>query len=310
MKSIYSYPLYSRKKLKKFLNSNEVWFRKNFGQNFLVERYILEKIENYFKTYCSDDVVYEIGGGSGNLSLIISKYASKQYIFEIDNFFISYLHKLFNLEQSSLLKSFDISLDELKKDLPEPKADVKIISGNFLKWKDDEISSKVHFAGNIPYNISSPIIKKLSRIKDNIKQVFLTTQKEYFERMIGKDDKSFLTIFVQYHFEITPLFPIPSGCFYPSPKVNSYSFFLTPKPSEKGIEDRKFEEFVSTGFAQKRKKLSKNIINFVNKNKDIVKFDNKNDIEDLLEDKLGNRNIRAEELDVKQWVNLYKRIVK
>lgn len=295
------FPLYKISVLKSMLDEDKVWFQKSKSQNFLVDKNYINKIFDSLSQF-KDRNFIEIGGGSGNISLILAILAKKLKIFEIDRYFASLLSYIFSINNTQYL-GFEKYLGQyvinFQNFLQDNNKKIEVIDTDFLKVNNDVFKddSKYIIFGNIPYNISTQIIIKISKIKSNMESIFMTTQKEYFERLLGKTEKSFFTIFCQYHFEIKKIFDIPPSAFYPKPKIYSTFFKLSPKNNNLNFEDEiSFFSFVSKSFSNKRKLLLNNF------KENEIQY---NKIKDILNMKKLNLNLRAEELTLNQFLEMF-----
>lgn len=314
-----NYPFYNISFIKNYFLSNKINFKKSFGQNFIVDKNILKKYYNIFKQYFKGETVFEIGGGSGNLSWLLYDVVKKLYIFEIDNFFSEFLKTIFQKGNIYKLKLYtqekdlkqnnnylcdnknysDVSLfyDYFRNNFFKDKA--VVLKGDFLDFefksllKNNNNIDKVNIFGNIPYNISSLIIKKIAENKFLFNNIILTTQKEYFDRLnaipsINGKEISFLTIFSRYHFKIKKLFDIKKNSFFPAPKINSTCFLLEPlnlfEKVLKKINDNidktdrllpKIQDLLNNKL-QSEKKIKNNIFNKVDDIKKNISYDKRN----------------------------------
>jgi len=286
------------------LKEDEIWFSKAKSQNFLVDKNYVMKISEALKFYNNNDFI-EIGGGSGNISIILAHLSKNLTIIELDNYFSSILSYIFTKENNSNYSFSEFLSDfknEMIKYLDENSKKVKVQNENYLNFHFDfTINKKPIIFGNIPYNISTPILTKLSKEKKIFEAVFLTTQKEYFERLVGKTEKSFLTLFADYHFDILKLFDIPSTAFFPQPKVNSTFFKLTPKNSYFDLKmENDFFSFVSKSFSNKRKKLLNNF------KEDKILYEK---LIKIFSDEKIDFNIRAEEFNLNDFMKIFSRLL-
>jgi len=212
-------------------------FRKKWGQNFLVDNNLLRKIAHTINPK-PDNCILEIGPGEGSLSEKIFPIVKEMVGVEIDPLLIEKLKKH----------------DKLK--------DLSIIKGDVLLYEIDKlpISNPVRVIGNIPYNITTPIIFWLIEQLDYWDDAFLMVQKEVGNRLVAQaSTKSYgkLTVVVGAYLDIESKFTIPPDVFIPKPKVDSAFIHLTKK-SKPLIEDKnyiKFNKIVSTAFNQRRKML-------------------------------------------------------
>ena len=216
-------------------------FRKKWGQNFLVDTNLLNKIANTINPE-PDNCILEIGPGEGALSEKIFPVVDQMLGIEIDPLLIE------KLKKHQLLK------------------DLKIIKGDVLLSNIDElpISNPIRVIGNIPYNITSPIIFWLIEQLDYWDDAYLMVQKEVANRLTAKrSTKSYgrLTVVVGAYLDIKLKFKIPPDVFIPKPKVESAFIHLTKKQKPL-IDDEnyiKFNKIVSNAFNQRRKMLKNSI---------------------------------------------------
>ena len=239
--------------------------KKKFGQNFLIDKNILNKIYELIKVKKLN--VLEIGPGSGNLTNFILKSSpSNLTIIEIDNDLIENLNNKFGFFNN-----------------------VKIIHGDFLK--DDKISNKKYdlVVANLPYNISSQILIKLSISKFRPCRMVLMFQKEFADRLLENKLNSLNSI-INCFYKIEKKFEISSNCFYPSPKVKSVilEFNLLKNFLIKDRDIIKYTDFKRNIFNKKRKKIGSIIKNF-------IEFNIASDL----------ANLRAESISLKQFVEIY-----
>lgn len=211
--------------------------RKRFGQNFLHDRHIIHRIVESIQPESRPHLV-EIGPGRGALTFPLLERAKQFTAIEIDRDLIALLK-----EQTP--KPFElIESDVLKVD--------------FLKMAG---SQKITVVGNLPYNISTPILFHLLEYRQVIDEMFFMLQKEVVERMAaepGTKEYGRLSVMIQYFCEVDPLFLVPPGAFTPAPQVDSMIVYLKPyKTSPYGEikEFKRFEEVVRLAFNQRRKTL-------------------------------------------------------
>ncbi len=227
--------------------------KKSLGQNFLIDKYILEKIINI--TNIKNKIVIEIGPGTGNLtSHILKKNPKKLLVIEKDN-------KLaINLENKFRDKISIINEDVLK------------IDENTL-FKD-----KVIVFGNLPYNISTEILSKwIINLKNDFwfECLILMFQKEVADRMIAKFNTSSygrLSIISNWKLKIKKICDIKPEAFSPKPKVDSSLLFFYPKKDFFKIKNPKnLEKVTRIFFNQRRKMLRKPFNQLFNGNQIVLK---------------------------------------
>jgi 16S rRNA (adenine1518-N6/adenine1519-N6)-dimethyltransferase len=213
--------------------------KKSLGQNFLIDREVLEKIVSI--TNIAGKEVLEIGPGSGNLTTYILKQKPKKlYVVEKDD----------NL--AILLKEkFD--------------AEIEIINDDILKVSEDKISDqKLSVFGNLPYNISTEILSKwILNIGSNFwfESLILMFQKEVADRIISEFNNSTygrLSILSSWKLNVKKIIDIKPQSFSPRPKIDSSLLLFTPKKIFFELKDPKnLEKITRIFFSQRRKMLKK-----------------------------------------------------
>lgn len=253
-------------------------FKKKWGQNFLKDKNLLEKIANEIE--CNkDDLIIEIGAGEGDLTHFLLKKAPV-LSYEIDLDLKEGLEERF--QGGSVFFVFD---DFLKRDLKE---DLKKFNYNNL-----------YLIANIPYYITTAIIRKMTEIDDLDKMVLLM-QKEVGERLSsnsGKRAYSAITVIINHFFEVKKSFEISKKAFYPEPKVDSVVLIFVKKAKNAKINDKKFIDLVFDAFKYKRKTLINNLSKF-----------GKEKIKGILKEIGKSENIRAEALDLEDFYYIYNKL--
>ena len=177
--------------------------KKYLGQNFLVDKNIQNKIINACGI-TSEDTVVEIGAGRGELTMLLAQNAQRVIAVEVDS-------RLCGVLESNLAHMQNV--DIMHQDILD--FDIKSFFKNI---------SKVKVIGNLPYNITTPIIVHLLGFRHKIDSIFLTVQKEFAQRIVavpGTRDWSALSCLLQYYTCPRILFIIKKTCFWPKPKVDS-----------------------------------------------------------------------------------------
>ncbi len=213
--------------------------KKSLGQNFLIDKDILEKITSIRNI--SNKTVLEIGPGTGNLtSYILKKNPKKIFVIEKDNELANNLKNKFNNE-------------------------IKIINEDVLKINETKLfDEKVIVFGNLPYNISTEILSKwIVNLKDNFwfECLVLMFQKEVADRIIAKVNTSNygrLSVICNWKLYIKKICDIKPDAFSPKPKIDSSLLFLFPKENFIKINDpNNLEKVTRVFFNQRRKMLKK-----------------------------------------------------
>lgn len=266
--------------MKKKKNNPEHKHKKKFGQNFLDDSILLEKIKEITKI-SKDDNIIEIGPGIGFLTSMILESGAKLKSFEIDNDLIPVLKKKF--------ASFD---------------NLELIHVDFLEYNLDEIMEKgkeYRVIANIPYYITAPIINKLLEYKKYIKDIYLMVQKEVGERLNfekNTSNRGLFTHVVGFHSKVDYLFTVEKEFFDPIPKVDSA--FIKISIDKEGKYSKKIDfdiylKYVKASFVSKRKNIANNL-KLIGISKEKV---------ELSLEKIGrNKNSRAEELSIEDFIKL------
>ena len=213
-----------------------VFAKKKWGQNFLVDNNLLEKIINNVKIDSNENVL-EIGPGQGALSEKLVGICNELHMVEIDRDLISILKQHNKLSQTEI-----INQDILKVDLPALDIENPVV------------------VGNIPYNITSPIVFWLIKYLASWNRAYLMVQKELAQRLtakIGTKDYSRLTVMTSLYFDIKICFLISPNVFLPKPKVQSAFIEIIKKEnsSHHNINLKSFDQVVRMAFNQRRKML-------------------------------------------------------
>ena len=216
--------------------------KKSLGQNFLIDRNVLEQIVNSVEI--EDKEILEIGPGTGNLTTyILKKNPKKIYVIEKDDDLSLLLSKKFNNE-------------------------INIINDDILKISEHKISKeKLTVFGNLPYNISTEILSKwVINLDKNFwfKSLVLMFQKEVADRIIaGFNTSNYgrLSIFSNWKLNIKKIIDIKPDSFLPKPKVNSSLIIFTPRENFFQLRDAKNLEMITRVFFSQRRKMIKKPFN-------------------------------------------------
>lgn len=252
--------------------------KKSLGQNFLINEGIINKIIDVAKI-SSNDTILEIGPGRGALTTSIASKAGRVICIEKDG------------ELASKLK------DELtQSNIEIYEADILEIDLTTLELE----KAKYKIVANIPYNITSHLIRKMLYQWPMPKAAFLMIQKEVANRIIAKPPQmNQLAVFSQAKAAVKKEFDVSAGSFRPIPKVDST--FISIVPVDTYIDFQRFEKIVHSGFSQRRKKLTSNLINNLGVDRPYI--------ESVFETIGLDPNIRAENLTLDKWKALSDIIV-
>ncbi len=251
--------------------------KKSLGQNFLIEHAGLIKVMEAAELNASDEVL-EIGAGLGSLTYLLAQCARQVTAVEIDRAMLAPLREA--------VAGFE---------------NIKIVEGDILQIKPDEIMSHPDYivVANIPYYISSAIIRHLMEARQKPKRVVLTVQKEVAERVLAKDGKmSLLSLSVHIFGQVSMAGVIPAGSFLPAPDVDSavLKVELYPEPLVPLKLQATFFKLAHAGFGQKRKTLR----NSLSAGLELTGAE----VEKLLSDIGIDPQRRAETLSIVEWKTL------
>jgi 16S rRNA (adenine1518-N6/adenine1519-N6)-dimethyltransferase len=249
--------------------------KKRLGQHILVDRNVIDKIVNLAATDDSKHIV-EIGPGRGAISRPLVESGVKLTAIEFDRDLIGYLSKL--------LRDFD----------------AEIINQDVLNCDLSEIvDSPVALVGNLPYNISTPIVEWVVSNRTLVSRAVFMVQKEVADRLsasCNSKDWSPLAIMTQLYFDVTLEFIVEPESFSPPPRVRSAVVSLTPTQASEIDDIESFEKVVRASFVQRRKLLSKNLSEAFGVGGE--------EVGDVLQSLGFDDNIRAEQLSIEQFAQL------
>ncbi len=263
--------------------------KKKFGQNFLIDKNITRKIAAAGELK-KNDIVWEIGPGRGILTEELLKTGASVTAFEIDDDLIPQLEQKFSTAANFHLLHQDILT-----------ADWSKLFG--------EAENKITIVANIPYNITSPLLRKITQHREMFHRIVLMIQKEVAERIIslpGNKTYGVLSLKVQHYFTVKKIMKVPPHLFIPKPNVDSMVISLTPyQNSFKPDNEQLFWQIVESGFHSRRKTLKNNLLNILSK-------DELEQLRLLLEEQENNDKFslssRGEILDEKDYILLYNLI--
>lgn len=248
------------------------------GQNFLKNKEIVNRIieSANLKT---DDVVLEIGPGKGALTEELLKKAGKVIAVELDKTLVEYLQNKF-----------------------KESSNIEIINEDILKLKlEGIINTKYKVIANIPYYITSPIIRYFLENELPPKEMILMVQKEVAERIVAMPgNHSILSLSVQYYAKPELLFYVDKTNFDPVPEVDSAVIRIVTSDEQQETKEKSdnFFRVVRAGFCAKRKTLANNLANSFHLNK--------REVEEKLKTVPLNGTVRAQELSIDEWKNISK----
>jgi 16S rRNA (adenine1518-N6/adenine1519-N6)-dimethyltransferase len=209
--------------------------RKRFGQNFLTDESVIAAIVAAIHPR-PHDLMTEIGPGLGALTRPLAAHLDHLHVIEIDRDIIARLKTEF------------------------PAGRVTVHEGDALKFDFGALGARLRVVGNLPYNISTPLLFHLAQYAGAIRDIHAMLQKEVVERMVAAPSSSAygrLSVMLQYRFEMERVLDVPPEAFRPVPKVESAVVRMTPyaalpHPARDAV---RFRAIVTAAFAQRRKTL-------------------------------------------------------
>ena len=212
--------------------------RKRFGQNFLVDQQIIGQIVSAINPQIDDNLI-EIGPGMAAITEHLVKLCPGMSVLELDRDLVGFLGERFIDHPAFTIHSGDA----LKTD--------------FTQFHDGR---ELRLVGNLPYNISTPLLFHLLNVRHLIKDMHFMLQREVVDRIgAAPGTKAYgrLSVMIQYHCRVSPLIPVPPGSFRPAPKVQSAVVRLKPHKTMPWVCDNEalLSKVVSQCFQQRRKTL-------------------------------------------------------
>lgn len=250
-------------------------FKKKYGQNFISDTNLLNKIVSLIEINPKDTVI-EVGPGSGNLTEALVNTGASVIVYEIDN-----------------------DLEAVLKDRFGDK--ITLIMGDFLNRnlnEDLKNRESIKMVANLPYYITTPIIMKILNSSVVINEILIMVQKEVGLRFMAKPNTkeyNAVSVILQNKYEITKELDVSKKVFFPIPKVDSVVLKLKLKEKNLIENQESFQKLVKNSFALKRKTLKNNLssYNWNKINEFLLKYDYK-------------ENVRAEQISVVDFQNLNK----
>ena len=264
--------------LKNYLRKKRIWPNHRLGQNFLIDRDVINKMVTSANV-SRDDFILEIGPGVGVLTKALLEKDAHVLAIEKDRELYSLLKESFH-QQNFTLKCADALLEIKELDLPQ---NYKVVS-------------------SIPFQISSPLIQLLLTSSRKPEIMVLLLQKEVAERLVAKPGKSargYLTVLVENYANSEIVNIVGRECFYPEPEVDGAVILIKIKSADQIESEPLFFRFLKAGFAAKRRQ----IINAFSVNLNIDKAQ----VAKILAENNIDIKLRAEDLTLKEWHELYKK---
>lgn len=266
-------------------------FQKKFGQNFLIDTHVLDKIIASAEVG-KDDCVLEIGPGIGTMTQYLAENAREVVAVEIDKALIPILE--------DTLSEYD-NVTVINEDI------LKVNINKIVEEKNNGQPIKV--VANLPYYITTPIIMGLFESHVPLKSITIMVQKEVADRMqVGPGTKDYgaLSLAVQYYAKPEIVANVPPNCFMPRPNVGSAVIRLTryDKPPVEAVDEKYMFSIIRASFNQRRKTLINGLLNAGNLGV------TKEDILEVLEEMGLSATIRGEALTLEQFAEFSNKLIK
>ena len=208
--------------------------RRRFGQNFLTDPSVIRAIINLIQPKKGENLI-EIGPGLGALTTPLLENLDHLTVIEIDRDLVSRLQGKWTPSR------------------------LAIVSNDVLNVDFSKFGGKLRILGNLPYNISTPLLFHLLNYTTYIHDLHFMLQKEVVERMVAKPGSSAygrLSVMLQYRFDMEMMMTVPAHAFNPKPKVESAIVYMVPKYTQpSAVDEPHLSRLVKTAFSQRRKTL-------------------------------------------------------
>ncbi|MFN4033297.1 MAG: 16S rRNA (adenine(1518)-N(6)/adenine(1519)-N(6))-dimethyltransferase RsmA [Fimbriimonadales bacterium] len=277
---------YSVRQIRAWLQTYHVRPSKGWGQNFLTDRRVAQRVLDAADLQ-PDDAVLEVGPGLGALTLLLAERARQVIAVEVDARLVAILQSV--LEEQRI-------------------QNITLVQANALSQPVSELlrgEARAKVVANIPYSITSPLLEHLLNDKAHIPVIVLTVQKEVAERLTAAPSSAAygaLSLFAQYHAQVAYLGRVPNTAFYPQPEVDSAIVRLTPLPDRlPPLAHKWFFRLTRAGFGKRRKTLRNALTSL---------FDDSDRASAILRRAGVHTAARAEELRLEQWLALAQETVR
>ena len=269
--------IYSPKHILPLMKEYEFQFKKKFGQNFIIDENIINKIIDK-SNIDKDTLVIEIGVGAGSLTYKLCEKAGYVIRYEIDGTLKNIIKNELKQYQNQEIIFEDFLTSDIKK---------KISKYQF---------SKIYVVANLPYYITTPIIMKIIEEKLPIEKLVIMVQKEVgnrFKAMPGTKEYGSLSVFLSYYYDVKKILDVSRNVFFPKPKIDSIVVEMKRKKETYKVDEDILFSLIKDAFKQKRKTLKNNL-----KQYDLKK------IEESLHKYQHDLSTRAEQLSLEEFIEI------
>ncbi len=269
--------IYSPKHILSLMKEYEFQFKKKFGQNFIIDENIINKIIDK-SNIDKDTLVIEIGVGAGSLTYKLCEKAGYVIGYEIDGTLKNIIKNELKQYQNQEIIFEDFLTSDIKK---------KISKYQF---------SKIYVVANLPYYITTPIIMKIIEEKLPIEKLVIMVQKEVgnrFKAMPGTKEYGSLSVFLSYYYDVKKILDVSRNVFFPKPKIDSIVVEMKRKKETYKVDEDILFSLIKDAFKQKRKTLKNNL-----KQYDLKK------IEESLHKYQHDLSTRAEQLSLEEFIEI------
>ena len=266
----------TREEIKDYFKLENSHAKKELGQNFLVNQKNIDEIINLVDIK-SSDILLEIGPGLGALTNDLIGKTKNYTVVEYDGKFVDFLDRAYG------------------------NNDIKIIKNNILKYKDYSANKVI---GNLPYYITSDILLYIAVHFEKLDKAVCMMQKEAYERITAKKgtkEYNVLNIILEYTFKMTKNMNVSKTSFFPMPQVDSVVITLEKRSDTNHNFIKPLLTCTRAMFLNRRKTIYNNLNSLVK---------NKDNASKILEDLKLSPTMRAEELDLKDFINLTNELLK
>ena len=276
--------------IKNLLQEYNIRPNKLMGQNFLINPRVLQKIIE--TADLKNDIVLEVGPGLGTLTQELAKKAKKVIAVEKD--------KQMNEVLKETLKDFknvEIIQGDILKVLRSGLVSSDLARSERLRSKGQTLNSNYKVVANIPYYLTSPLIRMLLESANPPEEIILMIQKEVAQRITAQPPKmNLLAVSIQFYAQPKTISYVSKASFWPEPKVDSAIIKISNIEKIKEIDQERFFKIIKAGFSSPRKQLANNL-------SEKLKID-KGEIKSALAKCGLNPQARAESLSLEDWILL------